>query len=253
MSGHLLLFMYYSIVTPPSEPPIIETPPSVTVQQDNPIFIRIAASKPGSTDTEGLEVYVDNLPSGGSFNRGRQEGDRWIFTPADFGEVELELPPEFSGRLNLMITAVANGTSRQRSLVVDIQSTMTTTEGGTTGVTQAMTEGTLVNTDGTPATTGEAQTPTGPGETTEDTPRTTGEVPTITRDTLASTGETTAQVGGTTVSLEETPGTTGEVPTITRDTPVDSTRETEVGSTTEEGRFKPRSKVLLTAIWICEL
>lgn len=227
-------------MTPPSEPPIFEIPPSVGVVDVNePIFIHIAASRPERADTEGLEVYVDNLPSGSRFNRGRPEGDRWIFTPADFGDVELELPPGFSGRLDLVITAVADGTSRRRSLVVDIQSNTTdvVTTGQTTMITRetpatteesqeetapATTEDTPVNTEGTPPVT--VGTPTATGETTLNT----GETPgvTITRDTPVSTKETT------TVNAGETPEATGEVPTITRDTP----GTPEIGTTTDNGR-----------------
>lgn len=211
-------------MTPPAEPPIFEIPPSVTVVENEPIFIQIAASRPERGDTAGLEVYVDNLPSGGNFSRGRKEGDRWIFTPADFGEVELELPPHFSGRLDLEITAVADGTSRRRSLVVDIQSTVNTTDVVTTGVTG----GTLAITEDTPAATGETTVNTG------ETPRATGETTTITRETPVNTREMTVSTG-------ETPGVTGETTTITRETPVNTgeipavTEETpEIGPTTEE-------------------
>jgi hypothetical protein len=109
--------MHALLDMPPPEPPVFEIPLSVNGVENEPLVIRIAAVIPGRSDTEGLEVYVDNVPSGSSFNLGRQEGSRWIFTPEEFGEVELSLPPAFSGRLDVEVTAVAAGASRQRTLV----------------------------------------------------------------------------------------------------------------------------------------
>lgn len=200
-------------MTPPSEPPIFEIPPSVTVMQNEPIFIQIAAYRPERGDNEGLEVYVDNLPSGSNFSRGRQERDRWIFTPADFGVVELELPSDFSGRFTLEITAVADGTSRRRSLVVNIQSTVNATDAVTTGETTLS----MATTEETPVT---GEVPTATEGTTRETPEVTRSVPTLTRETPAGTRETTINTG-------ETPTVTGEAITITRDTP-DTTEETPV-------------------------
>lgn len=102
---------------------MIVTPPSVTGAEGESLVFQISAIIPGTTDTEGagLEVYVDNIPTGASFNRGRQEGDRWVFTPQDFGEVELRLPMGFTGSLEVNITAVVAGTRRQRSLIIEVQ------------------------------------------------------------------------------------------------------------------------------------
>lgn len=112
---------------PPPEPPIFEIPFMVTGREDEPLFIQIGATIPGREDATDLEVYVDNLPAGSSFNTGRRDGDRWIFTPQEFGEVQLDLPPGFSGRLDVMITASASGASRQRPLVIEIRSIVNTT------------------------------------------------------------------------------------------------------------------------------
>lgn len=113
--------------TPPPEPPVLVIPLSATGIEDVPISIQIEAIIPGQGDTDGLEIYVDNIPIGSNFNRGRQEGGRWIFTPEDFGEVELKLPPGFSGNLSVDITAVAAGAIRQRSLIIDVQPVVSTT------------------------------------------------------------------------------------------------------------------------------
>ena len=72
-------------------------------------------------------MYVDNLPQGSTFNRGRQEVDRWVFTPADFGVTELNLSSDYSGEFSIEVTAVAAGASRQRSLVITVQDNENTT------------------------------------------------------------------------------------------------------------------------------
>ena len=113
-------FLFYYTDTPPPEPPIFEIPLSVTGVENEPLLIQIDASIPGTEEREGLVVYVDNLPLGSTFNQGREEGGRWIFNPSEFGAVELNLPMDYSGRLELRITATAAGASRQRLLVIDI-------------------------------------------------------------------------------------------------------------------------------------
>lgn len=73
---------------------------------------------------------------GANFSRGTKEGDRWILTPEEFGQVVLILPTNYAGTVDLEITAVADtGASRHRSLIIDVQSltteppmTMATTE-----------------------------------------------------------------------------------------------------------------------------
>lgn len=119
-------------MTPPLEPPIFEIPLMVAAQENQPIFVQIAARRPDSDDTVGMEIFIDNLPMGSTFSSGRQQGTRWVFTPQDFGEVELTLPPNTPGRLVLEITAIADGISRHRSLVISIQITATTTNAPTT-------------------------------------------------------------------------------------------------------------------------
>lgn len=231
--------MLIFVVTPPSEPPIFEISPSVTVMENEPIFIHIAAYRPETGDTQGLEVYVENVPSGANFSRGRQEGDRWIFAPENFGEVELELPPDFSGRLDLEIIAVADGTSRRRSLVVAILSSDNTTGVATAGETTVTgriptTGETLLNTEDTPANT--VETPTVTGEV----PRVTGET-TSTRETPGVTGATITQdtTMETPAMTEETPEitqkNTGETPAMTEET-LEITQGTKAvtGTTMEE-------------------
>ncbi len=88
---------------------------------------------PGQSSQDGLEVLIDNVPPNVTFNRGMRVQDIWVFTPADFGVVELSLPSDYSGELSIEITAMAAGVSRQRSLIIivdgNITSMSTTTDG----------------------------------------------------------------------------------------------------------------------------
>ncbi len=192
----------------------------VTATEDEPILIQIAAAIPGTDDTDGLEVYVDNIPTGSTFSRGSQEGNRWIFTPLEFGEVQLDLPPGFSGMLNLEITAVTPGASRQRLLIINIQSISNATEAVT------------------------SETPTMTGQTVGQTPAVTGQTPAATGETPGTSRETPAITGETPTTIEETPGTSRETPAVTGETPTaiieetpGTSRETpsETTVTTEDG------------------
>ena len=107
---------------PPAEPPVLETPESVGGEQGEPVYIQISAIIPGRSNLTGLQVYMDNIPEGSTFSRGRRVQDRWVFTADDFGIVELNLPSEFSGELTVEVTAVAAGVSRQKALVIFVES-----------------------------------------------------------------------------------------------------------------------------------
>ena len=56
------------------------------------------------------------------------------FTPQDFGEVELSLPPETSGDIVLQVTAIADGATRRRTLTITIQLDVATTAESTNEV-----------------------------------------------------------------------------------------------------------------------
>ena len=113
---------------PPPEPPVFETPESVGGEQGLPVYFQISAIIPGRSNLTGLQVYLDNIPEGSTLSRGTQEQDRWVFTTDDFGIVELNLPSEFSGELTVEVTAVAAGASRQKALVISVESVNTSTQ-----------------------------------------------------------------------------------------------------------------------------
>ena len=127
LSSHL--FICLSIAgTPPSEPPVFEIPYEVHGIVDEPVLIPIVAILPDRNTTDGLVVYVDNVPTQANFSRGTKEGNRWIFTPDEFGEIPFNLPPGFIGIIELEVTAVAFGARRQRSLAVYIRQSINSTE-----------------------------------------------------------------------------------------------------------------------------
>lgn len=169
--------IHHAVDMPPSEPPVFEIPPEVIVMENEPIIVPIAAIIPSTSeaenvsDTEGLEIYVDNVPMGASFNRGTRDGDRWVFTPEEFGRVELDLPPDFSGTVELEITAEANGVSRHRSLDINVQVPITTT----TVISRVTT--TSSTGEGTESTDGEGTESTDEEETNSTMPRITRESP----------------------------------------------------------------------------
>ncbi len=114
-------------MTPPTEPPVFEIPPAISVIDNEPIIIRISAIVAGSNQTEGVEIIVDNVPEFANFSSGNNTGGgRWVFTPEQFGLVTLKLPDDFVGAFSLEVAAMVEGAVRRRNLVIDIQSNMTT-------------------------------------------------------------------------------------------------------------------------------
>lgn len=231
------------------------------MENESFIIIPIAAVRPGTTDTEGLEVILENVPEGSNFSRGRQEGDRWIFMPQDFGEVQLELPPGYSGMLNLQITAVANGASRQRSLLINVHSTIdTVTEGtqtaemptssGDTPTRETTSSGVTITRE-TPTDfelTSATEIPTGSGEA----ETTDSEVSlALTREISTGTAEmsTTAtpndprETTASEVTLKETSTDSGSIPTIETYTATSmGTDETSGGDTEGTQSAKPNTE-----------
>ena len=210
-------------VTPPAEPPVFEIPPKVSVTENEEIVIQIAGSLAGTNDTDGLEILVENVPVGSTFSTGTRNGSRWVFTPEDFGEVELSLPKDYSGTFSLEITAVTQAASRRRSLVINVESNSTTTaETNTTTTTEITTEtsttfSTDVSIDTTTVVDAESTTEITTSATTAET-------------NINTTAETTAQAT-TTLSIQET----SEVPTNETSESPSLVIEVTTGATTKRG------------------
>lgn len=207
MSAHCLITELSSSVTPPAEPPVFEITPEVSLMENEEIIVQIAGTLAGTNSTDGLEIFVENVPENATFSAGTRNGSRWVFTPEDFGDVELNLPEDFTGRFDLEITAVTVGASRQRNLVINIEPNSTTT----------------AEPPFTPTTAEPLFTPTSESSVTDDT---TGERPTTEE---YPTSNETAGTQGTSVTIErptteervvlstenETAGTRSEVTTPT--------------------------------------
>ncbi len=176
-------------MTPPTEPPVFEIPPAISVIDNEPIIIRISAIVAGSNQTEGVEIIVDNVPEFANFSSGNNTGGgRWVFTPEQFGLVTLKLPDDFVGEFSLEVAAMVEGAVRRRNLVIDIQSNMTTMS--VTTATTMTTEG-VIATSRTPQNTTTDTTINGSTHTTTDTRPTDGGSTHITTDIRTTDGGST--------------------------------------------------------------
>ena len=202
---------------PPLEPPVFEIPPSVT-KINGSFIIPIAAVRPGTTDTDGLVVLVENLPVGAAFSRGEQAGNQWVFTPQDFGEVELEFPSGFSGTVNLEIIASSNGASRRRFVTIDVQSTSQPVTTGETPTSSGGTSSAVTTTNEVISTTSTGSEVTSPSS----------EV-TSTGSELTSTGSE-ATTGGIMMSTSNEVSTSSEVSSTSSNGETTSYEVTSIGS-----------------------
>ena len=107
--------------TPQNEPPILEIS-SLGGIEDNPVSVQISASLPDpDSSPEGLIIRIMNVPLGTTFTKGSSDGDAWVFTQAEFGDTEVNLPQDFSGDVFLEAMALHSGTSRAGSLRFYVQ------------------------------------------------------------------------------------------------------------------------------------
>ncbi|PWS37353.1 hypothetical protein DFH01_10955 [Falsiroseomonas bella] len=99
-------------VDPVADAPLIALA-GVTGAEDGPIPLPIAATL---TDTDGSEslvrFVVAGLPPGATLSAGTRRADgSWTLTPAEAPGVTLTPPAHFSGRLDLLVTAVSRETA----------------------------------------------------------------------------------------------------------------------------------------------
>lgn len=74
-----------------------------------------------STAHLGLHLQVTNVPEGSTFNKGTFSDGIWTFNHTEFGYVELTLPRDFSGSIQLEATAVSSEASKTGFLQVSVQ------------------------------------------------------------------------------------------------------------------------------------
>ena len=113
-------------VTPPLEPPILDfTSPGGL--EDHPIAIHITARPVRNvTNVNSLIITVAGLPAAAVLSKGSRTVDgAWKLTQDEFGDLELQLPIHFSGRLQLKASAYfenhLNTTLRSGDLVLTIE------------------------------------------------------------------------------------------------------------------------------------
>lgn len=102
---------------PPSEPPILELSVANGIE-DTPVLLRLSAS-PGEqgTSEQELSVTVVSFPEGTTFSKGTPGiSSSWTFSQAEFGEVDVHLPPHLSGEVTIEAIALTSGASRQGSV-----------------------------------------------------------------------------------------------------------------------------------------
>ena len=109
--------------SPPMEPPILQLSSPGGIE-GIPIIITLSASIPGdneSTIVDDLVIHITHFPEGSTFNRGKYNGKSWEINSTEFGEVELTLPPFFSGSVVLSILASNGQVSREGTLAFAVE------------------------------------------------------------------------------------------------------------------------------------
>ncbi|MDE1148227.1 MAG: hypothetical protein PW843_16640 [Azospirillaceae bacterium] len=96
-----------------ADAPSLAVVPAVGLE-DQPIALTIAAGLHAPADGETLSVTISGVPAGATLNHGTDNGDgSWTLTGAQLTGLTITPPADYSGTLNLSVTAHAavNGTS----------------------------------------------------------------------------------------------------------------------------------------------
>ena len=94
-------------VIPVADVPILEVE-WLPAREDVPVDLRIDARP--RDPAEGLSLSVAGLPAGARLSAGAQQSEgEWIVAPEEAAELQLLLPPHFSGSIQLNVTATAPG------------------------------------------------------------------------------------------------------------------------------------------------
>ncbi|MFV3130957.1 hypothetical protein [Niveispirillum sp. KHB5.9] len=101
-SGHLAV-----TVAPVADLPTLVVLPAIGLE-DQPIGLSVAANLVGAAVGEVLSVTVSGVPVGASLSAGTNNHDgSWTLTSAQLSGLKLTPPADFSGSLNLTVTATA--------------------------------------------------------------------------------------------------------------------------------------------------
>ncbi|MDE1148225.1 MAG: Ig-like domain-containing protein [Azospirillaceae bacterium] len=104
-------------VAPVADAPTLAVAPAVGLE-DQPIALTIAAGLHAPADGETLSVTIAGVPAGATLSAGTDNGDgTWTLTSAQLTGLTLTPPADYSGTLNLSVTAHAEvgGTSADTS------------------------------------------------------------------------------------------------------------------------------------------
>ena len=90
--------------TPTSEPPVLEIS-ALNGTEDSPVVIYLSAHTIAGTSRR-LTIRITSFPFGSILNRGTFDGQFWILTSADFGQIDIVLPEHSSGLFEITAEAV---------------------------------------------------------------------------------------------------------------------------------------------------
>lgn len=91
--------------------------------EDTPIVLHISSALSHPSSSEVLSIVVGNIPVGASLSAGVDNQDgTWTLTPGQLSGLSFNPPPNFSGQINLSVTAIStdNGTSAQISSSISV-------------------------------------------------------------------------------------------------------------------------------------
>jgi len=96
---------------------------AATGAEDQPVALTVASSLTDPAAGEALSVVIAGVPTGAMLSAGIDNGDgTWTLTPAQLTGLTLTPPADFSGTLNLTVTATAsvNGTQASQTLTLTV-------------------------------------------------------------------------------------------------------------------------------------
>ncbi|MBL0933035.1 MAG: hypothetical protein IBJ15_23355, partial [Alphaproteobacteria bacterium] len=108
-----------------ASPPELDVAPASGLE-DHAVALDIAAQLTDRDGSETLGVTIAGVPEGATLSAGTDLGDgAWLLTPADLPGLTITPPPDFSGTLNLTVTATSHEggatSSVTSTLAVDIE------------------------------------------------------------------------------------------------------------------------------------
>lgn len=90
-----------------ADPPVL-TADALAGQEDSAIPLDLAVAAADTDGSESLSVALAGLPAGATLSAGQDDGDgRWRLAASDLANLRLTPPPDFSGRIELSLSATA--------------------------------------------------------------------------------------------------------------------------------------------------